>query len=167
GGLNGGHNWHRDDFVYGIEGEVGQLNLSGNRLQPGVDPLSDPYDGFGNVSKGWYGGLSARAGYALDRTLLYAKAGVVYSAAKLGFSDTCTVAPCGNSTANASEKVGWGYQLGAGLDYALTDRWIVKAEYAYMISARARSAGKALAVALPASPSAFAPTSRSIPSNSA
>lgn len=142
GGLNGGHNWHRDDFVYGIEGEVGHLNLSGNRLQPGVDPLGDPYDGFGTVGKGWYGGLSARAGYALDRTLLYAKAGVVYSAAKLGFSDTCTVAPCGNSTANASEKVGWGYQLGAGLDYALTDRWIVKAEYAYMDFGKSKISGQ-------------------------
>jgi len=132
-GINAGHNWRDDNLVFGIEGEIGRLNLSGRRRQPGQDPvLGLPYDAYGSVDKGWYGGLSARLGYALDRTLFYTKAGVVYSTAKLGFSDTCTTDPCGNSTIDASKKVGWGYQLGAGVEHAFTRRWTVKAEYAYM-----------------------------------
>ena len=115
-----------------MEGEIGRLNLSGKKRQPGVDPLGAPYDASGSVDQGWYGGLSARLGYAWNRTLVYTKAGVVYSGAKLGFSDTCTVSPCGDATANASEKVGWGYQLGAGVEYAVTNSWRAKLEYAYM-----------------------------------
>lgn len=131
-GFNAGYNWRRDDRVWGIEGEIGRLNLSSIVLQPGVDPFGAPYDASGTVDGGWHAGLSARLGYASDRTLLYAKAGVVYSRAKLGILDTCTVAPCGNTTLSASEKVGLGYQLGAGVEHALTDRWTIKAEYTYM-----------------------------------
>lgn len=142
GGINGGHNWRHDDLVFGVEGEFGHLNIRGTALQPGVDPFGAPYDAYGTVRKGWYGGLSARAGYAWSRTLFYAKAGAVYSAAKLGFDDTCVAAPCGNSVASLSEKVGWGYQLGGGVDHALTERWIIKAEYAYMDFGRTKMSGK-------------------------
>lgn len=144
-GINAGYNWRRDRVVFGLEGEIGHMNLSGGKMQPGVDPFGVPYDASGTVDKGWYGGLSARLGYAWDRTLVYAKAGVVYSGAKLGFVDTCTVAPCGNSTANASKRAGWGYQLGAGVEHALSNRWTVKAEYAYLdfghVSIRGRGVG--------------------------
>src|SRR5690606_35166038 len=65
------------------------------------------------------------------RTLLYSKAGGVWSAAKIGYLDTCITAPCGNGTLDASDRAGWGYQLGAGVEHALTDRWTLRAEYAY------------------------------------
>lgn len=131
-GINAGYNWQRDHMIFGLEGEIGRLNLSGSTAQPGTDPYGIPYDASGTVDKGWYGGLSARLGYAWDRTLLYAKAGVLYSNARSGFKDTCTAGPCGNSTASASKRIGWGYQLGAGVEHAMTKRWTIKAEYAYL-----------------------------------
>jgi outer membrane immunogenic protein len=140
-GINAGHNWHRDNVVIGVEGEIGYLNLSGKKLQPGVDPYGDPYDASGTVGQGWYGGLSARLGYALDRTLLYTKAGAIYSGSTLGFVDTCTTAPCGNSTTNSSKKVGWGYQLGAGIEYAVTASWTLKAEYMFLDFGRSTISG--------------------------
>jgi outer membrane immunogenic protein len=131
-GLSAGRNWHRNRMVFGIEGEIGYLNLSDQTLQPGLDPDDFPYDAYGTVDDDWYGGLSVRLGYALDRALLYVKVGAVYSASELGFLDTCTEAPCGNSMADATEKAGWGYQLGIGVERAVSDRWTFKAEYAHL-----------------------------------
>lgn len=121
-GIHGGYNWRSHRTIYGLEGELGHLNLRGHALQPGTDPYLDPYDGYGTIGNGWYAGLSARLGYTFGRTLLYGKTGAIYSTSKLGFLDNCTATPCGNSTANASQRVGWGTQIGAGLEYAVTPR---------------------------------------------
>lgn len=131
-GLQAGHQWQHNHLVYGVEGELGRLDLDGERLQPGVDPFGIPYDATGIVRGGWFGGMSVRVGYAQNRTLFYGKVGGVYSNAKFGFSDTCVIAHCGTGMADAWKELGWGYQLGAGVEYALSQRWTVKTEYDYM-----------------------------------
>lgn len=132
GGAQAGYNFQHGAAVFGVEGEIGYLNLRGTKVQPGLDPYGFPYDGYGKVRGGWYGAISARLGYALDRTLIYVKGGAVYSGAKLGFLDTCTEDPCGNTTISISKKVEWGYLLGAGVEHAWTDNLTAKIEYAYM-----------------------------------
>jgi len=132
GGLQAGYNWQRGSAVFGIEGELGYLGLKGSAMQPGFDPFGVPYDAFGEFDRGWYGGLGGRLGYAMNRTLIYAKGGAVYSDAKVRFIDNCTAAPCGNGSIDASKKVGWGYQIGGGVEHAVTDDWTIKAEYAYL-----------------------------------
>ncbi|HEY8355500.1 MAG TPA: outer membrane protein [Methylophilaceae bacterium] len=133
GGLQAGYNWQRGNIVYGLEGELGYLDLDKKRFPPGVDPiLNYVYDAAGTVDGDWYLGLAARLGYASERTLYYGKVGAVYSRAKLGLKDTCSVTPpCGNTVANDSDRVDWGYQIGAGLEHALNDDWTLRAEYTY------------------------------------
>lgn len=131
-GLQAGYNWQRGKLVFGLEGEIGYLDIDGKELPPGLDPFGDPYDASGTINGDWYAGLGARVGYAFQQTLLYAKAGAVYSRTELGFVDTCITAPCGTGLVDASERVGWGYQLGAGLEHALAERWTIKLEYAYI-----------------------------------
>jgi outer membrane immunogenic protein len=130
GGIQAGYNWQRGHVVFGLEGELGYLDLDDKSFQ-GMDPVGVPYDAYGTVDGGWYASLNARLGYAWDRTLVYGKLGAVYSRAEVGFLDMCTIAPCGDSMTDASERVGWGYQLGAGLEHAIADKWTIKAEYAY------------------------------------
>lgn len=130
-GVQAGYNWQRDDWVFGLEAELGYLDLHGKRFQPGLDPDGKPYDAAGHVDANWYAGLVGRLGYAFDRTLVYAKAGAVYSHAQLSYRDTCVTAPCGNTVISASDRVGWGYQLGAGVEHAVDERWTVRAEYAW------------------------------------
>jgi outer membrane immunogenic protein len=131
-GIHGGYNLQHGSFVVGIEGELGYLGLDGSAMQPGVDPVGVAYDAGGVIEKGLYGGLSLRLGVAFDRTLLYGKGGAVYSTAKVGFLDACDVAPCGNILFDASEEAGWGYQLGGGVEHALTDNWSIRGEYSYL-----------------------------------
>lgn len=132
GGFQGGYNWQSKDIVYGLEGEIGYLDFDKKKFPPGIDPvLLSPYDAAGKIEGGWYAGLSGRLGYAHGRTLVYGKVGAVYSNASLGFVDTCTTGTCGNGTIDSEERAGWGYQLGAGMEHAFSDRWSLKAEYAY------------------------------------
>lgn len=131
GGIQTGYNWQHGNAVLGLEGEVGHLNFKGKKIQPGTDPFGIVYDAYGTVDKGWYGGISARLGYVVDRTLFYSKVGLVYSGAEVGFIDTCTTAPCGNGMIDATEKIQWAYQLGVGVEHVVANRWTIKAEYAY------------------------------------
>jgi outer membrane immunogenic protein len=131
-GMQAGYNVQRGSFVYGVEGELGYLNLKGATLQPGLDPYGDPYDAYGTVKGGAYGSINLRLGHAVDRTLFFAKAGVVYSDAKIGFYDDCTTGTCGPGLIDAVDKLGFGYQVGAGVEHALTEKWTIKVEYTFL-----------------------------------
>ena len=125
GGVQSGYNWQSGSFVFGGEAELGYLDLGGRGLQQdGV--FNDTY---GLVDGGWYAGLSARLGFAMDRTLFYAKAGGVYLDGKYLLEDGVTLA--GPDTLVGSETIGWGYQIGAGVEHAVTENWTLKLEYAY------------------------------------
>ena len=70
--------------------------------------------------------ISAKAGYAWDRTLGYVKAGyanteVTYTNRRL---DT------GAIVGRSDDRVG-GFIIGAGVEHALTDNWILGAEYSF------------------------------------
>lgn len=81
------------------------------------------YDRFGVGSEmwtDWSGTIRARVGYALDRTLVYATGGF---AAQRGWVD---------STVTGKESdINTGYVLGAGLEYAFTDRFFGRLEYQF------------------------------------
>lgn len=125
GGIQAGYNWQTGSLIVGVEGELGYLNLDGSGLQE--DGVFN--DTFGVVDGGFYTGLSARVGYAMDRTLLFAKAGGAYHGGEFSLSDVPTLA--GPSTLSGSKTVGLGYQIGAGVEHAVTDNWTLKVEYAY------------------------------------
>lgn len=127
GGAQAGYNWQFNQFVVGIEGELGYLNLDGSAVQPG----SPGGDTIASLDGGVYAGLSARVGFAFDRTLVYAKAGGVYSWGEYHVNDACNIGPCGAGLMSGSETIGLGYQVGAGIEHAFTDNWTGKIEYSY------------------------------------
>lgn len=131
GGVMGGYNWQKGQIVFGLEGEAGYFAPQGSALQPGVDGLGDPYDLHARFAKGWYGGVGMRLGYTVGPRLFYARAGGVYSAADVVANDNCIIAPCGTGIIKMSANLGWGYQLGAGVEQALTDKWTLRGEYGY------------------------------------
>ena len=69
----------------------------------------------------WADIIRARLGYAMDRFLPYITGGVAYANTK--YTD-----PFGFSDSNLK----WGWTAGAGLEYAITNNWTVKAEYLYL-----------------------------------
>ena len=75
------------------------------------------------MGAGVYGDITGRIGYALDRTLVYAKGGFGF------FNGDATVRDpsARNFTTKTQSFTGW--TLGAGVEYKITPNWSVKAEY--------------------------------------
>lgn len=126
GGVQAGYNFQSGAFVYGAEIELGYLGIDDRVAQP-----SSSEDSFASIDGGFYAALTARAGFAADRTLFFAKGGVAYLNADVNFDDNCNTGPCGGGLVNASGDDFTGWTLGAGIEHAFTDRWTAKIEYAY------------------------------------
>ncbi len=73
------------------------------------------------VKENFQGDVVAKLGYAFDRFMPYIKGGVAFANLDdLHYS---------GSTSKSATYTGW--TVGAGIDYALTDNWIIALDYAY------------------------------------
>lgn len=112
GGGQLGYNFQRGNFVYGVEIDLGYLNASGE-----ADPFKFKY----STTSGFYGDFTGRLGYAMDRTLIYAKGGaaVLNPDAKVHY----------NPGSYSSSDAIWGWTAGGGVEYLLSPKWSIKGEY--------------------------------------
>lgn len=101
-----GANWQIDDFVLGAEGDLSWSSLNGY-----ANPTT--------LNENYFGTIRARAGYAVDDLLVYATG---------GFATTNLHADTGTAMTDTSF---YGWTIGAGLEYAITDALSVKGEYLY------------------------------------
>ena len=130
-GVQLGHNWQRGATLFGIEGELGYMDLLGLD-DNGADPASPGGDTVSSVNGGLFGALTGRLGAVSGATLLYAKGGVAFLNAGVNVDDGCAVAPCGGATLEVNGEdtlIGW--TIGGGIERALSPGWTVKAEYMY------------------------------------
>ena len=149
-GVQVGYNFRNGNLVYGVEADLGYLDLSGNKsadlpnpsrmdATPGFDPNRD-INGTYSLSGGLYGDLTGRLGYAADRTLLYLKGGAAflktdfdshYVGANCTTTHTCGGTGAGNPSifdfSNSETLFGW--TVGVGVEYALTSSVSLKLEY--------------------------------------
>jgi outer membrane immunogenic protein len=149
GGLTTGFNWQVGKAVVGLEGEAGHLSMSGsgqfltngpNRCNPAT-PLNPPcsdYFAFSNFGN-WYGVLAARAGVTGDaflptwsggdRALLYVKGGAAVARFGTGVSSSNFPGASFALINYANAETVWGLAAGAGVEWALSSNWSLKAEY--------------------------------------
>lgn len=109
-GLHAGYNFIQNGpWVFGIEGDVSRTwndNTYFSTFKVGTD---------------WQWSARVRAGYAIDRTMFFGTAGV---AGTNGYIDVL-----GTPLKIEDSMVGW--TVGAGVEHAFTDNWLVRAEYRY------------------------------------
>ena len=123
GGLVGGAVGYNQQFgsvVLGLEGDWGWSGIKGERNLPGP--------AFANAKLTNLATIRARAGYAIDKTLLYVTGG--YAGGTLKSALTDTTLPVGARNFSASN---WnnGFALGAGVEYAFSKSVSLKGEYLY------------------------------------
>lgn len=128
-----GFNWQTGHLVWGIETDLDWAQLSGSTANTfGPSFFTTTVDK--NLS--WLGTTRARVGtLAWDNALLYLTAGVAYGGAELAFDQrqpgiNCPFNATCSSGSVSKTKVGW--TAGAGLEYAVTNRATLKAEYLYV-----------------------------------
>ncbi len=140
-GVQLGYNLQSGNIVYGIEADLGYLNLSGKK-SAALNPDDFAYNrvnGTYSLSGGLYGDLTARLGYTTDKALFYVKGGAAFLNANLKShyeGENClTLGGCwgwgaGPSTFDfENDEMLLGWTLGLGVEYALSPGWSLKLEY--------------------------------------
>nr|AGD93248.1 porin [uncultured bacterium] len=120
GGITFGYNWQAGNVVFGVEGDLGYLDPSGQGIIPSSDPVHHQDL---TLDSGLYGDLTGRVGFSFDRVLLYAKGGAAFfDGEAMQASTRPEYAPTGTDTFT-------GWTAGAGVEYAVTNKISIKAEY--------------------------------------
>ena len=121
GGGQVGYNYQIGQFVVGLETDIQYADLGGGRNTFGQNAfLGDSNDG------NWFGTVRARAGFAIDRALVYATGGFAYG--DIGSGSSVIVGPNGGVFAASSNSTNTGWVLGGGVEYAFTDNLTAKVE---------------------------------------
>lgn len=115
-GVTAGYNYQMDNIVLGVEGDYmwgkdNWIRRNGNTSDFGID-----LDGFGT--------LRARAGWAVDRTLLFVTGGAAYARATLHGVN-------GAALPDPITKGQWGWTIGGGVEQAVTDNFHLRLDYLY------------------------------------
>lgn len=115
GGIYAGYNWQSGSFVFGGEADVDATSIDGDDGGSGGD-----INGF---KAQWMASARLRAGYAVDRWLIYGTGGYAYLRGKADARDP------GDKESHSASFNGW--TIGGGAEYALTDNLIVRGEYRF------------------------------------
>ena len=138
GGLQAGYNYQLGQFVVGAEIDFmgAALAGSGSDSKSYISTVSlfpTTNDITTKVEQNWLSTLRARAGFSVDRILVYATGG-------LAFGNVQTTSNAVNATpdmpyvgywSGSRNEIKLGYAVGAGVEYALTNNWIIRGEYLY------------------------------------
>ncbi len=124
GGLQTGCDVQSGNWVFGIEGMYDWT--SGSQSGSGITIAGGfPYSY--NSDARHFATLTARTGWAVDRSLLYVKAGGAWA----GMNNSLQVAAGPGFSWNTGGS-GGGWVVGAGWEYAFAPNWSMKIEYDYM-----------------------------------
>jgi outer membrane immunogenic protein len=129
GGVEGGCNYQVNPwFVFGVEGDWEATSLSGS-FAGAVSTAGGSYGFTQSYSSHWLSTVRARGGYAAGPWLFYATGGAAF--ANLSRTDSLSL-PSG-SIANVSQSTtASGWTVGAGVEWAMTFNWVVRAEYLFV-----------------------------------
>lgn len=131
GGAQVGYNVDSGSVVWGIEGDIQYANIN-NRISASFADPADPTTAI-DLSAGtnleWFGTVRARVGMPVtDRFLAYVTGGAAYGETR----SSITASIAGTALAEESARRGkWGWTVGAGGEYAVTDNMSIKTEYLY------------------------------------
>lgn len=118
-----GYNYQINQFVLGLEGDANWTNINSTARTLVGGPPASAVVSTANVS--WMGTLRARAGYSVDRALLFVTGGYAGASLEHKYNDL-TLAVGGS---DSSWRNGWA--AGAGIEYAFSRNISAKTEYLY------------------------------------
>lgn len=122
GGGQIGYNWQVNQWVFGAE-----AGFSGSTVKSTSTNFVD--DVFQNKLRSLLL-VTGRIGYASNNWLFYGKGGYAAAFRTTNVSDTGLVSPgVGSGSARASHA---GWTIGTGIEYGLTQNWILGLEYDYV-----------------------------------
>jgi outer membrane immunogenic protein len=119
-GGTAGYNFQFGNVVLGVEADLGYMDLNGSGTIPSSNPSAHQDL---SLDGGLYGDVTARAGLAFNKVLVYGKGGFAFYD---GGALQQTTNP-GYTADGTSTFTGW--TAGGGIEYAWTDNISLKIEY--------------------------------------
>ena len=144
GGAQIGYNWQAGSVVFGIEAD---MNYLGGKESVANGPFAGVVNGssfstYTSVSSNWLATIRPRIGVAFDRALIYVTGGLAIADRKftqnISYVNYTQVpalpvtGPAGGANGGSDSGADVGWTLGAGLEWAFTNNWSMKAEYLYV-----------------------------------
>ncbi len=123
GGAQIGYNWQASNYVFGLEGTISGMDNRGTLSNTIFGAGDDVFSWRNN----WMATITARAGFAVNNNLFYAKGGYAGVNSHLAVSDV--LPPAAGSGSDDQWHNGW--TVGAGWEYGITQNWIFGLEYDY------------------------------------
>jgi outer membrane immunogenic protein len=127
GGLKVGWATQLDRLVLGIEGDFSYVDADDDST--GLFGITGEIENEADLS--WLSTLRARAGFTFDKALIYATGGVALGDWDVSTKIVDLANPVDRVDFDKSEwKFGW--VVGGGAEFALSDSWTLNAEYLYL-----------------------------------
>jgi outer membrane immunogenic protein len=126
GGGQAGFNYQVSNFVIGVEGDFDWAANNNNNVVvvvPGVGTLQ------ASANDRWVTTVAARFGWAIDRWLVYGKAGGGWVGSD---SFTITNVTTGASITGSNNTTNSGWLVGGGVEWAFAGNWSGKIEYDFL-----------------------------------
>jgi outer membrane immunogenic protein len=136
GGGQLGCRWETaSHWVFGVEGDFDWTDLHGTVTERSFGTGGSvfiPGDSYGNRAR-WESSVRGMVGRSFGKWLIYATGGLAITDVRMSANYIATVAggvPFPASTGSDSQTL-YGFTVGAGAAYALTNNWDIGAEYRY------------------------------------
>jgi outer membrane immunogenic protein len=131
GGGQIGYNLQMGKFVLGLEADLSGCGIDGSAISY---PPPLPFVGGSTVRSNedihWFGTLRPRLGYTpIPHLLIYATGGLAYGDVNYSVSESIDYYTGPLSGSSSGMKTGW--TVGGGVEYGISKRWSVKAEYLF------------------------------------
>jgi outer membrane immunogenic protein len=127
GGALIGYDYQIGAFVIGA-----LADFAGSQMRGTIQSFSNMSLNGSKINIDYVGTIRARFGYAVDRALVYATGGWVYTNIK----GTFPMFPSIIGADSAYKNTVWGWTVGGGIEYAVTDNVIANLEYLYLAPPR-------------------------------
>jgi outer membrane immunogenic protein len=115
-----GYNWQIQQFVLGLEGNLGGMGLGATTIEPSSGGVTTSH-----IGSGLYGDVTGRLGLAAGNALFYAKGGYAFYEGKASVTNTGLL---GGGTASTNAYTS-GWTVGGGIEYMFVPSWSMKIEY--------------------------------------
>jgi opacity protein-like surface antigen len=132
GGFQAGYNWQVGQWVLGLEQDYQFTGLKQTTTFAAPAGLFAAGDSL-SVKTDYLAATRARVGMAWDRALVYAAGGL--ETGQFDVSSTYVARGAGGSPAlgfTDADKLHFGFNVGAGVDYAVTNNVFIGVEYRYI-----------------------------------
>jgi outer membrane immunogenic protein len=127
GGIDAGYNQQFNSLVIGVVADIEASDIHGGKSFS-VTPCEGICVGTLSMHNTWQSSLRARAGVAFDRLLIYGTGGLAIADDR---ENAYADAIVSDVWSGSQTKTLYGWTIGAGAEYAISDHWTASAELRY------------------------------------